>query len=435
MITKWRARPLILIGTTVLLTVSFISSGAAQASNDSEVLKQITLDNSSAGRLADTLKQDAAGFGGIYFDKKSQRYVITTPSIDKFDAIAKKVQSISSSTQTVQQFPVEVKTAKHSSADLNAIVDKLRDPANELRLRLGDTLTDWGIVASDNKVRLDVTRLDTSIVDFADQRYGDAVEFRATDANRVATRTDKVNSVVRVATTKTTSATKAAKLDAAPDRFLDGVPYWAGDRIGYYSNGVVTQCTSGFVAQAGMFTAGHCFDQNVTVEQGYVSGGTFYTTGNMGAVTARAWGNNQTDAESIDPNASNPPGYVAPAVYVTDNDALPEHAISSTISGSSFCTDGSFTGENCSGIIDIVQGCALIENFTVCGIDTGYSSNGSRLVQHGDSGGPVEVHDTTGGLIVLGVISAGNVGDETNPGPGNNVLFSDAQFVCQINVC
>lgn len=37
------------------------------------------------------------------------------------------------------------------------------------------------------------------------------------------------------------------------------------------------------------------------------------------------------------------------------------------------------------------------------------------MVQHGDSGGPVEVHDTTGGLVVLGVISAGNVGDETIP--------------------
>jgi hypothetical protein len=95
-----------------------------------------------------------------------------------------------------------------------------------------------------------------------------------------------------------------------------------------------------------MFTAGHCFDQNVTVMQGYVSGGTFYTTGNMDAVTAHSWGNNETDAESIDPSASNPRGYVAPEVYVTDNASLPEHAYSSTISGSAFCTDGSFTGEN-----------------------------------------------------------------------------------------
>lgn len=60
-------------------------------------------------------------------------------------------------------------------------------------------------------------------------------------------------------------------------------------------------------------------------------------------------------------------------------------------------------------------------------------SAGARLVQHGDSGGPVLAAD--GGFIVpgLGVISGGNVGTVTIPDPGDEMNFTDGGDICVLS--
>ena len=65
---------------------------------------------------------------------------------------------------------------------------------------------------------------------------------------------------------------------------------------------------------------------------------------------------------------------------------------------------------------------------TVCNLTSGHSSDGSRLVQHGDSGGPVYVK-VTRDVGRSGIISAGNVDAGQ---PGNHLLFTDLQVVCQV---
>jgi hypothetical protein len=68
--------------------------------------------------------------------------------------------------------------------------------------------------------------------------------------------------------------------------------------------------------------------------------------------------------------------------------------------GAPFCADGALTGENCKGVVDGSNVCANINDngtiVTVCNLTSGHSSDGSRLVQHGDSGGPVYLKVTGG---------------------------------------
>jgi hypothetical protein len=68
---------------------------------------------------------------------------------------------------------------------------------------------------------------------------------------------------------------------------------------------------------------------------------------------------------------------------------------------------------------------------TVCNLTSGHSSDGSRLVQHGDSGGRMYVR-VTGGVGPSGNISAGNVDSGQ---PGNHLLFTELQVGCQTHRC
>jgi hypothetical protein len=82
------------------------------------------------------------------------------------------------------------------------------------------------------------------------------------------------------------------------------------------------------------------------------------------------------------------------------------------------------------GCVDETDGTTT---FSVCNQDFAGNPNGIRLVQHGDSGGPVLAHD--GGFVTaaIGVISGGNVGSDSNPGPGTDVNFTDGGDVCAIS--
>ncbi|HEV7647648.1 MAG TPA: hypothetical protein VGP26_05760 [Actinophytocola sp.] len=89
------------------------------------------------------------------------------------------------------------------------------------------------------------------------------------------------------------------------------------------------------------------------------------------------------------------------------------------------------TGENCKRVVDGSNVCANINDngtiVTVCNLTSGHSGDGSRLVQHDDSGGPVYVK-VTGGVGRSGIISAGTVDSGQ---PGNHLLFPDLQVVCR----
>jgi hypothetical protein len=199
-------------------------------------------------------------------------------------------------------------------------------------------------------------------------------------------------------------------------RLVDSQPYWGSDRIG-------TICTAGFEAYQsigaqlhyGMVTAGHCFSSGTTVAQAYNDcNGAYHSSGNMGQVTTRVYGQNLTDAEFLD--ATTIGTSVADSIYVgsqpsscqaSNNVSNKVTAAGTSFVGESVCFDGSFTGENCNGVVDAVNVCVQITGgFNECQQDRAYSANGTALAQGGDSGGPVEDVNSNG-LSVFGTITAG----------------------------
>jgi hypothetical protein len=90
--------------------------------------------------------------------------------------------------------------------------------------------------------------------------------------------------------------------------------------------------------------------------------------------------------------------------------------------GNLFCSDGALTQENCNGYIDYCGATVLYDDGThATNLCVTHSTDGSRLVQEGDSGGPI----VSGNMLQRGIISGGNV----NNGPGNQLYFSPWEMV------
>ncbi len=84
--------------------------------------------------------------------------------------------------------------------------------------------------------------------------------------------------------------------------------------------------------------------------------------------------------------------------------------------GQDICSDGSFTGENCNGIVTETNACLELNDaedgiVRVCDQALTRSEKG-RIVQHGDSGGPVYNRNVLEGdphtVVALGIISGGS---------------------------
>jgi hypothetical protein len=199
-------------------------------------------------------------------------------------------------------------------------------------------------------------------------------------------------------------------------RLLDSLPYYGSDRV---STGG-TSCTVGFEVYQqispgnfhyGMLTAGHCWSAGTVVAQGYYdNNGTLHSSGNMGKVTVRSWGNNVVDAEFLDGTVIGT--RVTDLVWIGPNpptQALHVHSSGTSVFGLQVCFDGSFTAENCQGDVDATDVCVQFQGgYNECHLDRAFSLNGSSLAGGGDSGGPVETHDSTGGLVVYGTDTGGN---------------------------
>jgi hypothetical protein len=303
------------------------------------------------------------------------------------------------------------------------------------------SLATWYADTQTGVVVAGVTRVTPKIVDAARVTWGSAVKVVQQDRPQLATRVSRMPGKIRkvdVESKSTSGAGNPTTLATAPypSRLLDAQPYYGGTRIGipnYPSSGYITECTAAFNdTRNQMLTSGHCFNPNHVVQQGYLdtATSTWNYTGNMGRTDWVQWGNNRPDAEELNPA---PVGAQAPAGNIYWNLQTSYVAKGNsyrTQKGQRFCTNGSFTGENCNGIVDAVGVCVKVDDdgtlVTVCNLISGHSENGSRLSQHGDSGGPVYVH-VTGGVQRSGIISAGNIG----PGQaGNHVWFTDLKVLC-----
>jgi len=203
------------------------------------------------------------------------------------------------------------------------------------------------------------------------------------------------------------------------DRNHDSQPWKGGDGIVTSSDG---QCTAGFETynsagtqvHYGIYTAGHCFPAGSTVQQGYIdSSGVLHTYGPVGSVTLRSHAQNQADSEFLDATAVSanvsPPQIWAELAQPSFSHLLQVHSWGRATLGEPLCFSGSATHENCSAIVDATEQCEQFPNQPLyCHLVRVHSSNGTVLATFGDSGCPVETHDSQNGVVAFGTDTGGD---------------------------
>jgi hypothetical protein len=130
-------------------------------------------------------------------------------------------------------------------------------------------------------------------------------------------------------------------------------------------------------------------------------------TGRMGTVLSSSFENRQVDGLVMNGGSWLP--YVWTAG--TGGDGIAHVLAARTpVLRDAVCSNGSFTGQNCAGQVRAVNSCVQVREdadtvIRACGMASAASTNGTRMVQAGDSGGPV-YRRVTGGVEAEGVISA-----------------------------
>lgn len=338
---------------------------------------------------------------------------------------------------------LDIEYRKYSYATLQHIRDQISKLHGKLGTTMGRLPVTWGIDTNRNIVQIGVHRLNDTILQAASDTYGEAVSLH-----------EEAPLDLTVGRVTLDHRPKMVKIDARssklpsdlrlqePNRLLDGLPYYSGHRLIQINGNTASWCTNGWHPQdrRKAFSAGHCFAENSTVLQGYFdeTDGFVYYTGELGNVEWRQYGDGTFDAEAIYPAVPVPSDIIGNRMYtgsVTTPGDIPIGGAASSTVGSTVCTNGSVTGEVCRGIVTIVDGCASVDDIIMCGMDTAQAPSGVRIVEHGDSGGPVIRHDSLGQALFHGIIAAGNVGAGEGQGPGDRVVYSNAMQVCLLDSC
>jgi hypothetical protein len=428
----WRSRLATIVGSALVLGGPLPAATAAPASGPAKA--DVMVGPAAVAQVAALVRRQSDLFSGVTLD-------VGRSALTVYEAagVGRQARADGMLREALSQGPTKqgglrivVQSRQRSMAELESVQASLplREPfASAVR----DALSTWYVDPATNTVRVGVLAVTPRIRRAAAETYGSAVTLetrsRYTFAKKVIQLPD--DGIRRA------GAPVPAAIAPSPSRLLDSQPYLGGDQIGVLANNLLTLCTAAFpnVARTRMLTAGHCFPANAVVQQGYYesSVNAFITTGIVGRVDWRQWGNNRIDAETVNSQAQGTP--LASFMYTSLQGIKPIGAQVVPLVGARVCADGSFTGENCTGVVDSINVCANIidgtTTFRVCGLDVAHSSNGSRLVQHGDSGGAVYSYDPTHSNVQPeGLISAGNIA----PGqPGNQMLFTDILQICNQN--
>jgi len=304
---------------------------------------------------------------------------------------------------------------------------------------LGDKLSSWS--EKDGVVRVALTqvkgneaavlkaKLGKNVIVTQEQRFetatnktpvkGKSVEHRMSFAQRIKTWM-KAPTAPAPAPAPVPTAPAPATPGAYPP-FIDSPAYKGGDRIVSQQtiNGqnYIVQCTvtAPFVTggTTDMLTAGHCGPAATHWFQGYWDGSNIQTSGDMGNAATVSWANNQIDGTLLSG------GSYTPSISTSATTTMPVLGAAAVAVGSHVCTDGSFTGYACGATVTSTNVCANISDngtiVTVCGLDVADAP--TKVVQSGDSGGPVVIQ-ATGGVQLAGTISA-------QANSGTRVLFTD----------
>lgn len=307
------------------------------------------------------------------------------------------------------QLRLRVRVVPYSLAQLNKVMNRVWT-AGPWAALARPLVTSWYADPVTDRVLIGVTRITPALTQAARAAFGPLARLIHGQRAWLETRLTRLSP----------HALRMRPLVSAssdPSRLLDSSPYNGGDRIvrtfTYGGNSYVGQCTVAFGWSTGtMSTAGHCSYPSggvgTTWLQGYYdsANSTIYYTGTMGQVTKNIFGASEGDAALIGK------GSYDAYVYTSNTGFKPVGAYSGVTKGlSGLCADGSFTGENCTGVVAAVNISVSVQvpltgqTFVVEHLDEVTSS--SKLVQAGDSGGPCYTH-VGSDLEARGIISAGN---------------------------
>lgn len=359
-------------------------------------------------------------YAGLVVDQEKKTVNVYVRSGEQ-SAAASDLAALPAPAGSGPRLVVKVVPVQRSAAELATVFHQI-DTRQSWTRAVGDRLSSWYIDPAANKVTVGVTAVTDAVRARARAEFGDAVQVVAMP------RYQAMAAAVTVPTAKVKVASgpssRTSLLATAPTRLLDSTPYYGGDRIIRWRNNpdnttTIWWCTGAFTVKAGttfyMSTAGHCGPTGTAWQQGYYESGAqlIHTTGPMGTASSVQWGNNRMDAAILGGGS-----YWQGAVYggQVAGSAWGVGGQSSVAVGSSICSDGSVTGENCSAKISAINACVNLQDDTsgttitvkVCNQALADSTSGV-IVQHGDSGGPVLQHTSVLDQVVgVGLVSGGS---------------------------
>lgn len=252
-------------------------------------------------------------------------------------------------------------------AELTAIQDEitaaqtspaLRTPApltakDQFEAIASPTISQWWVDEASNTVGLGFTKLTPEVEAAARAAYGNAVSFKEIPRGEQGS------------------------------RFNDTTPFYGGDRLSMANSNT---CTSGFAITISgttrMLIAGHC-DTTGAVWIGS-------TSTVMGTVVSGTNTNGGWDTAIVS-------GSYLGTVWDGSVNTTTTHSVQGSwrpnVGTGSICMDGSVTGKNCTGVVEVANGgiCHKWSDtlITTCHLAQLNSQNATRLMNHGDSGGPV----------------------------------------------
>ena len=376
----WKARWWAPLGVAIIGAVNLIQISQANAAPPATM----SLSQHQWVAVRDLILNDSTDFGGVSVNASTGTagiYRVSSRAAEPAtQATIANVQRIAAIDDGLpKRWNVSIVDVAHSLSELNstkAQITTMQPWAQDSQ----PYLAVWYVDAAANAVHVGVTQITPTLVENAKAFGG------------------KVTLAVENRPSPTT-------------RSADSPPWWGGD--------VISGCTSGFsVTQRsnghqGVLTAGHCFSNGAAV----YNGGRF-----MGYVTWRVYGGGSYDAEFIDTAASS--GGSGAVVYTGGlNDWATAQVTSflNALPGDQVCTDGSVNFQNCNANVVESNLCVqYVDGQTVCGLDGAQSTNGSWIVQKGDSGGPVYWYSNPGAGYITAV---GTISGESGTGQGSTTVY------------
>ena len=336
-------------------------------------------------RMNDLIEQvdgDRSMFAGISFDESSGVATVRYPAAKGARAAQERLARLGSArpgtaANAATSWRVTFTPVRYSAAELDAALTRLRSSAEWRRLA-GKLLSQWYVDIERNVAAVGLTTVTPAVRDMTRRLFGDMVQLHVAGLGSPTTRPD------------------------------DFEPWHAGARIFASLGG----CTTGFVieeinnpANRAMATAGHCGNLGDNVTNNGDS---------IGTIVVRHLDQNGLDLAFVHGRPYFPFAYTGP----------PDSATGLNISGTTLpavglniCNDGATTGQDCAGRVNATNICVrFTDGITRCGVARAGTTDGTRLVAGGDSGGPVIT--LNGALRLTGMVIG-----EAPVGVGTTMFF------------